>query len=33
MDNSLKTTEKLPEEGEITPPAKDKTKIFLIGKN
>ena len=32
MDNSLKTKEKPPEEGELGPSAKGKTKIFLIGK-
>ena len=31
MDNSLKTKEKPPEEG-LAPPAKGKTKTFLIGK-
>ena len=32
MDNSLKTNEKPPKEGANTPPAKGKTKTFLIGK-
>ena len=32
MDNSLKTKEKPPKEGGLKPPAKDKTKTFLIGK-
>ena len=32
MDNSLKKKEKPPEEGGLTPPAKGKTKTFLIGK-
>ena len=32
MDNSLKTKEEPPEEGANAPPAKGKTKTFLIGK-
>ena len=32
MDNSLKTKEKPPQRGGLTPPAKGKTKTFLIGK-
>ena len=32
MDNSLKTKEKTPEAEGLTPPAKGKTKTFLIGK-
>ena len=32
MDNLLKTKEKPPESGGLTPPAKGKTKTFLIGK-
>ena len=32
MDNSLKTNEKPPEEGANAPPAKGKTKTFLIDK-
>ena len=32
MDNSLKTKEKPPEERGLTPPAKGKTKTFLIDK-
>ena len=32
MDNSLKTKEKPPEAEGLTPPAKGKTKTFLIGK-
>ena len=32
MDNSLKTKEKTPETEGLTPPAKGKTKTFLIGK-
>ena len=32
MDNSLKTKEKPPERGGLAPPAKGKTKTFLIGK-
>ena len=32
MDNLLKPKEKPPEEGGLTPPAKDKRKTFLIGK-
>ena len=32
MDNSLKTKEKPPGRGWLTPPAKGKTKTFLIGK-
>ena len=31
MNNSLKPKEKTPKRG-LTPPAKDKTKTFLIGK-
>ena len=32
MDNSLKTKEKPPGKGGLTPPPKDKIKPFLIGK-
>ena len=32
MDNSLKTKEKPPKRGGLTPPAKSKTKTFPIGK-
>ena len=32
MDNSLKTKEKTPKRGGLAPPAKGKTKTFLIGK-
>ena len=31
VDNSLKTKEKPPEEGGVSPPQKGKTQTFLIG--